>query len=92
MFWIIALAFVSLFWWFARSAYRRTSEFAPTGILRSLLYWASNALALLLPALVLYIAHIHHQSPIPVFLWFAVFAIIIILLLLRRALKWRYPI
>jgi hypothetical protein len=35
---------------------------------------------LLLIALVLYIAHIHHQSPVPAFLWFTVFAIIVALL------------
>jgi hypothetical protein len=59
-------------------------------ILRSPLHWVSNALVLLLIALVLYIAHIHHQSPVPAFLWFTVFAIIVALLFLRRALKWRY--
>jgi len=61
-------------------------------MLRSPLYWMSNVLALLLVALVLYIAHIHHQSPVPAFLWFTVFAIIVALLCLRRALKWRYPV
>lgn len=63
-----------------------------TGILRSPLYWASNTLVALLLALVLYIAHIHNQSPVPNFAWFAALAIIVALLFLRRALKWRYPI
>jgi hypothetical protein len=92
MSWIIALAFFSFCWWFTRTAGQRTAELAPTGILRSPFYWGSNALVLLLLVLVLYIAHIHHQSPIPTFLWFAVFAIIVALLFLRRALKWRYPV
>jgi L-asparagine transporter-like permease len=70
----------------------RAAELAPTGMLRSPLYWMSSALALLLIVLVLYITHIHHQSPVPVFLWFTVFAIIVALLFLRRALKWRYPV
>jgi membrane protein YdbS with pleckstrin-like domain len=61
-------------------------------MLRSPLYWASNALALVLLALVLYMAHTHHQSPIPSFVWFAVFAIVVALLVIRRALKWRYPV
>jgi hypothetical protein len=61
-------------------------------MLRSPLYWVSNALALVLLALVLCIAHIHHQSPVPPFVWFTVFAIIVALLVMRRALKWRYPV
>jgi len=60
--------------------------------LRSPLYWVSNALAALLLALVLYIAHIHNQSPVPAFLWLTAVAIIVALLFLRRALKWRYPV
>jgi len=57
------------------------------------LYWVSNALVALLFALVLYISHIHHhQSPVPAFLWVAALAIIVALLFLRRALKWRYPV
>jgi hypothetical protein len=36
--------------------------------------------------------HIHHHSPVPAFLWFVALAIIVALLFLRRALKWRYPV
>ena len=92
MSWIIALAFLGFCWWLTRRASERATELAPTGMLRSPLYWVSNALALVLLALVLYIAHIHHQSPVPPFVWFTVFAIIVALLVMRRALKWRYPV
>ena len=92
MSWIIALAFFGFSWWHVRRAKERAAELAPTGMLRSPLYWGSNALVLPLIALVLYMAHIHHQSPVPGFLWFTAFAIIVTLLFLRRALKWRYPV
>ncbi|UWU75444.1 hypothetical protein N2603_36280 [Bradyrhizobium huanghuaihaiense] len=55
-------------------------------------YWVSNALVAVLLGLVLYIAHIHNQSPVPALLWLAALAIIVALLFLRRALKWRYPV
>jgi uncharacterized membrane protein YoaK (UPF0700 family) len=92
MSWIIAFAYFGFWWWLARRASERATERAPTGILRSPLYWVSNAVALVLLALVLYIAHIHHQSPVPPLVWFTVFAIIVALLVMRRALKWRYPV
>jgi hypothetical protein len=90
--WIIVLAFFGYCWWRVARARERTAELAATGILRSRLYWVSNALVAILLALVLYIAHIHDQSPVPAFLWFAAFVIIVALLVLRRALKWRYPV
>ncbi|UPK35325.1 hypothetical protein IVB18_46475 [Bradyrhizobium sp. 186] len=92
MVWIIAPAFLGFCWWRATCARKRTAELAAAGILRSPLYWLSNALVGLLLALVLYIAHIHNQTPVPSFLWFAVVAIIAALLFLRRALRWRYPL
>ena len=90
--WIIAFAFFGFIWWRISRARRRTAELASTGILRSPLYWVSNVLVAILLALVLYIAHIHNQSAVPAFLWFAALAIILALLFLRRALKWRYPV
>lgn len=92
MSWIIALASFGFYLWLTRRATERATELAPTGLLRSPLYWLSNALVLVLLALVIYIAHIHHQSPVPLFVWFTVFAVIVALLVLRRALKWRYPV
>ncbi|RQH11231.1 hypothetical protein EHH60_20740 [Bradyrhizobium sp. RP6] len=91
MVWIIAIALLGFCWWRVKNARNRAAELAATGILRSPLYWLSNALVCLLLALVLYIAHIHNQSPVPAFLWFATVAISVSLLFLRRALRWRYP-
>jgi hypothetical protein len=81
-----------LCYWFVKRARERAEECAPTGKLRSPLYWASNALTLGLLALVLYIARTYHQSPVSPFAWFTVLAIIVALLVMRRALKWRYPV
>ncbi|MHC2627009.1 uncharacterized membrane protein YoaK (UPF0700 family) [Bradyrhizobium huanghuaihaiense] len=92
MSWIIALASFGFYWWLTRRATDRAKELAPTGLLRSPLYWLSNALALGLLALVMYIAYVHHQSPVSPFVWFTVFAVIVVLLVMRRALKWRYPV
>lgn len=90
--WLIAPAFLGVCWWRAAKARERAAELAATGIGRSPLYWASNALVAVLVGLVLYIAHIHDQSPVPALLWLAALAIIVALLILRRALKWRYPV
>lgn len=92
MSWIFPLAFFALCWWFAKRAHDRARECEPTGMLRSPLYWGSHGLVVVLLALALYIARTHHQSPVPPLLWFAVAAIIVALLVMRRALKWRYPL
>jgi hypothetical protein len=42
--------------------------------------------------LAMYMVHVHHQGPIPTVLWLFVAVLFVIILLLRRALKWRYPI
>jgi hypothetical protein len=84
--WFAARAFGSI------EAHGRGAELAATGTHRSPLYWVSGGLVAILLALVLYIAHVHHQSPVPAFLWFAVIAIIVALLFLNRTLKWRYPV
>lgn len=42
--------------------------------------------------LVLYMAHLGHEGPIPWLFWPIVAALLVIILLLRRALKWRYPV
>ncbi|WP_235885281.1 hypothetical protein [Bradyrhizobium frederickii] len=68
--WLIAFAFFGSCWWSVARARERASELAANGIGRSPLYWMSNALVATLLAFVLYIAHIHHDSPVPAFLWF----------------------
>ena len=90
--WILGFAFLGFFWWLVRRASERTSELAATGIMRSPLYWTSNALVAILIILVLHILQTRLQSPVPTFLWFAVAANILVLVVLRRAIKWRYPV
>jgi hypothetical protein len=86
--WIIELALG----WIASRAHERTSELAATGIMRSPLYWTSNALIVVLLVLVAYIIRTCIQSSVPAFLWLAAFANVVVLLVPRRALKWRYPV
>ncbi|MDF0492853.1 hypothetical protein [Bradyrhizobium yuanmingense] len=90
--WLVALAFFGFCWWRAAKARERAAELAATGIGCSPLYWVSNALVAVLLGLVLYIARTHNQSSVSAFLWLAALAIIVALLCLRRALKWRYPV
>ncbi|KRP98220.1 hypothetical protein AOQ72_17140 [Bradyrhizobium yuanmingense] len=90
--WLIGLAFFGFCWWRAAKARERAAELAAMGIGRSPLYCVSNELVTVLLGLVLYIAHIHDQSPVPALLWLAALPIIVALLFLRRALKWRYPV
>lgn len=56
MSWIIALASFGFCWWLTRRPTERATELAPTGLLRSPLYWLSNAPVRVLLALVMYIA------------------------------------
>jgi len=89
MSWIIFLAFFVFCFWLARRAHNRNAEIEPTGILRSPLYWTSHALVMLLIGLALYMAHFRTASAL---MWLVLAAIVVALLFIRRALKWRYPI
>jgi hypothetical protein len=39
-----------------------------------------------------HMVHLDHHSPIPAWLWVVTAALVVVILLLRRILKWRYPI
>jgi hypothetical protein len=81
------------FWyWRAKRAGDRAKELVPTGIYRSPLYWISSTLALILLALAIYMGHIHAALSTSPILWIAAVVIIVALLFMRRALKWRYPV
>jgi hypothetical protein len=68
-------------------AERAASEQSP-----SPLHGAANGLVLALFGLTFYVGYVDHQhAPVPTFLWVVVALNIVALLLLRRALKWRYP-
>ena len=92
MAWIIAIAFFGFIAWMGKRSREKTAERAASGQLQSPLHWAANGLVLVLFGLTFYIGHIHlNQASIPSFLWIAVALNVVALLLLRRALKWRYP-
>jgi hypothetical protein len=85
------LAFFGFWWWRARRASERAAELAPTGMLRSPLYWVPNALgspsdstgavysphspSIAGPRIPLVHRFCDHRGSA-----------------LRRALKWRYPV
>ena len=92
MAWIVLLGLAALLFWRVRSVRDKAAERAASGQLRSPLYIAANGLVLVLLGLVFFIGHIHRDhGEIPLFLWITVALIVVALLLLRRALKWRYP-
>ena len=92
MAWIVIIAFCVFLFWCTRRAREKTAERAASGQLHSSLHKASNGLVLILFGLTFYIGYLdHNHVPIPSFLWIGVALNVVALLLLRRALKWRYP-
>jgi hypothetical protein len=96
LFALLVAAIVASLIWQVTSGFRgrreRNAERAASGQLRSPLYIAANGLVVILIGLVLFIGHTHRDyGAVPSFLWIVVAVIIAALLLLRRALKWRYP-
>jgi L-asparagine transporter-like permease len=90
--WIIALALFGLFVWIGKRTREKMAERAASGQLQSPLYQTANGLVLVLLGLTFYIMYVHHNhGEIPSFLWTVVALIVVALLLLRRALKRRYP-
>jgi hypothetical protein len=91
----ILLAIVVFFWLRLTSARRRERmEIArTTGMIRSPLYHAQGVLLLALIALTIWAAHAQESGgSLPRVLLGAIAADVIALLLVRRALKWRYPV
>jgi hypothetical protein len=90
--WIVAIGAFAWFYWMARSAREQAAEYVATGMLRSPLYWSAVTLTITLLGVALYMAHVQDQGPIPWLFWPLVAVLIVVILLLRRALKWRYPV
>jgi hypothetical protein len=89
-------AFCAFLLWLVARGFRdrreKSAERAASRQLQSPLHKAANGLVLVLFGLIFFIGCIDHQyAPIPSFLWIVVAPNIAALLLLRRALKWRYP-
>lgn len=90
--WLLTLAFLFFLYRLAKRARDRVAESAPTGILRAPLFHARTALLFALLGLMFAPAYLPHAHWITV-AYFAVLAIVVAaLLLVRRSLKWRYPI
>lgn len=90
--WLLIAVGTACLFWLARRANDQAAEYAAAGLYRSPLYWSAIALTLSLVGLSLFMARVQHQGPVPGWMWVAAFAIFGLILLLRRALKWRYPI
>lgn len=92
MSWVVCIATFGYWFWLAKRSGNRAKELVPTGIYRSPVYWISNTLALILVALAMYTARINAAPSSSPILWITAVAIVVALLFLRRALKWRYPV
>ena len=80
-------------YWRVMKAQERLIECAPTGMARSPLYWAGMGLVGGLLGLAFAERHVLRLDTIFIWAWFAALAVTVIaLLIVRRALKWRYPI
>ncbi|MBB4375176.1 hypothetical protein GGD63_008023 [Bradyrhizobium sp. cir1] len=90
--WILIIGFGAFVYYRMRRANEKAAEYAATGMARSPLYWSTAALTATLLGLSLYMAHLGHEGPIPWPYWPIAVVLVIVILLLRRALKWRYPI
>jgi ABC-type xylose transport system permease subunit len=86
--WIFAAACVALLFWQVRRAKKKAAEKAASGELRSPLYWTGATLAMAALGLSLYMAQSKPISPI---VWLLTIFLIAAALVIRRALKWRYP-
>jgi len=88
--WVVTAAFFAFLFWRVRRAREDAAERMTSGEGRSPLYWTGIALAMSVLALSMYMAHIR-PSGIPPVLWLVAIALFVAALLVRRALKWRYP-
>ena len=91
--WIFTIGLFVLLYWLAMRVLERSGEFsAPDLLARSPLYWSAASLTLALLGVVLYMAHVGHQGPIPWLFWPLIAILLLAILLLRHALKRRYPV
>ena len=92
MVWFLALTFLFFLFRHATRAGDRLAECRPTGMLRSPLFHAQGALALALLGLMFAPSYLPHERWITIAYLIALAIIIAALLLVPRALKWRFPI
>ena len=53
------------------------------------LFWVAILLTFALLGLAMYMAHVQKQGPIPTWCWIVVAVLFVVILILRRFLKWR---
>lgn len=92
MAWFVAIAFLLFLFRRATRAGDRLAECEPTGMLRSPLFHAQTALLLVLLGFMFAPSYLPHERWITMAYLAALAIVIAALLLVRRALKWRYPI
>jgi hypothetical protein len=88
--WLFALAWVSFLFWRVRRAREKAAELQASGELKTPLYWIGSALALSVLALSMYMAKLK-PGEISGSWWLLAVALFAATLIVRRALRWRYP-
>jgi hypothetical protein len=92
MAWMVTIAILVFCYRHARRTGERLAECEPTGMLRSPLFHAQTALLLALLGLMFAPFYLPHERCAVAAYLCALAIVIAALLLVRRALKWRYPI
>ena len=85
--WLVAGAFWLFIVWHSRE---KAAEMAATGELRSPLYWIGATLAMGVLALSMFMATMKPGTIAPAW-WLLAVALFVATLLIRRALRWRFP-
>jgi hypothetical protein len=88
--WLIAGAYFFFLVWCIKRAKESAAEMSASGELRLPLYWIGATLAMAVLALSMYMATMKPATIGPMW-WFLVIALIVATLLVRRALRRRYP-
>lgn len=88
--WLIAGAFIFFLFWLVRRAKEKAAEMSASGELRSPLYWIGATLAMGVLALSMVMAGMKPGTIGPLW-WLLAIGLFVATLLIRRALRWRYP-
>jgi hypothetical protein len=88
--WLVAGAFWLFLFWRIRRSGEKAAEMAATGELRSPLYWIGATLAMGVLALSMVMATMKQGTIAPAW-WLLAVALFVATLLIRRALRWRFP-
>ncbi len=87
---LIPIALFVFLFWMVRQGKKHAANRAATGMTHDRLHHIANFLMLVLFGLVALIVKMHHHAHVPLYLWASSVVVMIALLLVRRALKYRY--